>query len=82
MKTLAYKAIYKLYERITHDIKLMQPLKVVVDCGNGIAGNVTPQLLKKLNCKVIEFFYKVGGNFPNHHPEPRNLHDLIDIVHT
>ncbi len=70
-------------ERITHDIKLSRSLKVVIDCGNGIAGNVAPLLLKKLNCEVIELYCEVDGNFPNHHPdpsEPENLHDLINAV--
>jgi len=70
-------------ERITSDIKLARPLKVVVDCGNGIAGSVAPQLLKKLGCEVIELFCEVDGNFPNHHPdpsEPKNLQDLIKTV--
>ncbi|MDM8545767.1 phosphomannomutase/phosphoglucomutase [Candidatus Venteria ishoeyi] len=73
-------------QRILSDVKLHkdhQPLRVVVDCGNGAAGELTPQLLKKMGCEVIELYCEVDGNFPNHHPDPtrpENLHDLIQRV--
>jgi phosphomannomutase/phosphoglucomutase len=70
-------------ERICGDITIGKPLKVVVDCGNGVAGGVVPKLLDKLGCSVIELFCEVDGNFPNHHPDPskpENLKDLIDAV--
>lgn len=69
--------------RITDDIKLKRSLHVVVDCGNGAAGSVAPQLLKALGCKVTELYCEVDGNFPNHHPDPsqpENLQDLIQKV--
>jgi phosphomannomutase/phosphoglucomutase len=70
-------------ERIRSDVTLARPLKVVVDCGNGVAGGVIPQLLSGLGCEVIELFCDVDGNFPNHHPDPskaENLEDLIGAV--
>lgn len=70
-------------ERIVSDIALAQGLKVVVDCGNGIAGAVAPQLLEDLGCEVIPLYCDVDPNFPNHHPdpaEPANLGDLIAKV--
>jgi phosphomannomutase/phosphoglucomutase len=70
-------------ERIRSDVKLERPLRVVVDCGNGVAGVVAPQLLKALGCEVTELFCEVDGNFPNHHPDPskpENLKDLINAV--
>jgi phosphomannomutase/phosphoglucomutase len=69
--------------RIAQDVKLQRPLRVVVDCGNGIAGGVAPQLLRALGCEVIELFCEVDGHFPNHHPDPsvpENLQDLIAAV--
>ena len=69
--------------RVLGDIKLPNQLKVVVDCGNGVAGVIAPQLLKKLGCDVIELFCEVDGNFPNHHPDPsqpKNLEDMIRAV--
>lgn len=69
--------------RIAQDVKLQRPLRVVVDCGNGIAGCVAPQLLRTLGCEVTELFCEVDGHFPHHHPdpsEPKNLQDLILAV--
>ncbi len=71
--------------QITGDVALTQPLKVAVDCGNGVAGKVAPQLLQALGCEVIGLYCKVDGNFPNHHPDPskpENLQELIELVKT
>jgi phosphomannomutase/phosphoglucomutase len=73
----------KYVERILSDVKLKRPLKVVVDCGNGVAGVVVPKLIQALGCQVIELFCNVDGKFPNHHPDPsqpENLRDLIEAV--
>jgi phosphomannomutase/phosphoglucomutase len=66
-------------ERISSDIKLAKPLKVVIDCGNGVAGAVAPQLLRALGCEVSELFCDVDGNFPNHHPDPSKPENLLDL---
>jgi len=66
---------------VLNDIKLPTQLKVVVDCGNGVAGVIAPQLLKKLGCDVIELFCEVDGNFPNHHPDPSQPKNLEDMIH-
>ena len=58
-------------------------MKIVVDAGNGTAGLVAPDILRKLGCQVIELFCKPDGNFPNHHPDPTipdNLKLLIETV--
>ena len=55
-------------------------LKVVVDCGNGAAGIIAPDLLKAVGCEVIEIFCDVDGNFPNHHPDPGKEKNLVDLV--
>lgn len=60
-------------------------VKVVVDAGNGTAGPVIHQLLKRLNVDVTELFFEMDGRFPNHHPDPTvpdNLKDLRDAVRT
>jgi phosphomannomutase/phosphoglucomutase len=70
-------------QRISCDIKLARPLKIAIDCGNGVGGAVAPKLFKALGCEVIELFCEVDGRFPNHHPdpaEPGNLQDLIKCV--
>ena len=69
--------------RIVGDIKLKRSLRVVIDCGSGIAGVVAPELLRRLGCEVIELFCEVDGRFPHHHPDPsvpENLTDLIQAV--
>jgi len=65
--------------RITGDIKLTKPMKVIVDCGNGVAGGVAPQLLRALGCEVTELFCDVDGTFPNHHPDPSKPENLVDL---
>ncbi|MCU7844123.1 MAG: phosphomannomutase/phosphoglucomutase [Candidatus Thiodiazotropha sp. (ex Monitilora ramsayi)] len=57
-------------ERIVSDIRLGQPMKVVVDCGNAAASVVAPELYRQLGCEVIELYCTVDGSFPNHHPDP------------
>ncbi|HET6591895.1 MAG TPA: phosphomannomutase/phosphoglucomutase, partial [Xanthomonadales bacterium] len=70
-------------ERIAGDIQLERPLKVVVDCGNGIGGVCAADTLRAIGAEVLPLFDEVDGNFPNHHPdpsEPENLKDLIEAV--
>ena len=69
--------------RVACGVKLARPMKIAIDCGNGVAGAVAPQLFRALGCEVTELFCEVDGTFPNHHPdpaEPKNLRDLIDCV--
>lgn len=73
--TAAYQA------RIVSDIKLQRPMKIVVDCGNGIAGATAPSIFRAIGCDVIELFSEVDGNFPNHHPDPSKLDNLKDLLH-
>ncbi len=70
-------------DQILDDINLSRPLKVVVDCGNGVAGRFAPQLFEKLGCEVISIYCNIDGTFPNHSPnpcDPENLKELIEKV--
>ncbi len=67
-------------ERITRNITLDKPLHIVVDAGNGIAGNIAPKLYEQLGVKVTKLFCLVDGNFPNHHPDPAKLDNLKDLI--
>ncbi len=67
--------------RITSDIKLARPMKIVVDCGNGVAGELAPLLLRTLGCEVSELFCEIDGTFPNHHPDPSQPENLEDLIH-
>ena len=66
-------------KRILDDISIQRPLKVVVDCGNGIAGVTAPSVLSQLGCEVIPLYCEVDGRFPNHHPDPSVEANLIDL---
>ncbi len=68
------------FKQIRDDIALAKPLKVVVDCGNGAAGVIAPQLIEALGCEVIPLFCDVDGNFPNHHPDPGKPENLVDLI--
>lgn len=67
-------------KRITDDVMLLKKLRVVIDCGNGAAGAVAPQLMRELGCDVIDLFCEVDGNFPNHHPDPSRPENLQDLI--
>lgn len=70
-------------EHISNDIALAKPMRIVVDCGNGVGGVIGPKLLEALGCTVIPLYCDVDGTFPNHHPDPgkpENLQDLIARV--
>ena len=67
-------------DRIVADVKLARPMKLVVDCGNGIAGASAPALFRALGCEVTELFSEVDGNFPTHHPDPSKPENLQDLM--
>ena len=67
-------------DRIVGDIKLARPMKVVVDCGNGVAGASAPEIFRAIGCEVIELFTEVDGRFPNHHPDPSKPDNLRDVI--
>jgi phosphomannomutase/phosphoglucomutase len=68
------------FKRITTDVKLARPMKIAVDCGNGVAGAFAPLLYRMLGCEVIELFCDVDGTFPNHHPDPAHPENLQDLI--
>ena len=66
--------------RIIGDVKLARPLKITVDCGNGVAGDFAATLYRGIGCEVTEMFCEVDGHFPNHHPDPSDPHNLQDLI--
>ena len=72
------KAAY--IERIVSDVRLARPLKIVMDCGNGVAGAVAPELFARLGCEIVPLFCEVDGSFPNHHPDPSKPENLADVI--
>jgi phosphomannomutase/phosphoglucomutase len=78
LRTADVRAAY--LDRIVGDVKLARPMKIVVDCGNGVAGSIAPELYRRLGCTVDELFCEVDGTFPNHHPDPSQPHNLRDVI--
>jgi phosphomannomutase/phosphoglucomutase len=66
--------------RVTGDVRLARPMKIVIDCGNGVAGAIAPELFRALGCELVELFCEVDGNFPNHHPDPSKPENLQDVI--
>ncbi|HBR06514.1 MAG TPA: phosphomannomutase, partial [Desulfovibrio sp.] len=55
---------------LSSQLRLSRPMTVVVDGGNGAAGEITAQLLERVGCTVHRLFCEPDGTFPNHHPDP------------
>jgi phosphomannomutase/phosphoglucomutase len=69
-------------ERIAGDVKLARPMRIAVDCGNGVAGMLAPRLFRRLGCEVTELYCEVDGRFPNHHPDPAQPENLVELIQT
>ncbi|MFN2644763.1 MAG: phosphomannomutase/phosphoglucomutase [Burkholderiales bacterium] len=69
-------------ERIARDVKLARPMRIAVDCGNGVAGMLAPRLYRRLGCEVTELYCEVDGRFPNHHPDPAQPENLAELIQT
>lgn len=67
-------------DRIVGDVRLARPMKIVVDCGNGVAGELAPELFRRMGCEVIPLYCEIDGNFPNHHPDPSKPENLRDLI--
>ncbi|MCL2075056.1 MAG: phosphomannomutase/phosphoglucomutase [Betaproteobacteria bacterium] len=67
-------------ERIVSDIAFSRPMKIVMDCGNGVAGAVAPELFRRMGCEVEPLFCEVDGSFPNHHPDPSRPENLQELI--
>ncbi len=65
---------------IAERVKLARPMKIALDCGNGVGGVVAARLFKALGCEVDMLFEDVDGSFPNHHPDPAEPHNLQDLI--
>ncbi|MGY4876914.1 phosphomannomutase/phosphoglucomutase [Vreelandella aquamarina] len=67
-------------QRVIGDINVKRPIKAVVDCGNGVAGEMGPQLIERLGVETIPLFADIDGTFPNHHPDPGKPENLKDLI--
>jgi phosphomannomutase / phosphoglucomutase len=69
--------------RVASDVQLERRIRIVIDCGNGVAGALAPEVLGAIGADVEPLYCEVDGTFPNHHPDPSdpaNLKDLITAV--
>ncbi len=67
-------------ERVVGDVKLARPMKIAIDCGNGVTGEIAPKLFRQLGCEVTALYSEIDGRFPNHHPDPSQPKNLADLV--
>jgi phosphomannomutase/phosphoglucomutase len=81
-KTTVYSPVTDYINRIVSDVKIKRPMKIAIDCGNGVGGIAAPALFRALGCDVVELFCDVDGHFPNHHPDPADPDNLQDLIHT
>lgn len=56
-----------------------RPLKIAIDTGNGVMGDILPSLLKSLPLKVVPLFFKPDGRFPNHEANPLKEENIKDL---
>ncbi len=79
--SLREEAIIPLYQDyLRKNLVVDQPIRLVMDCGNGTAGLVAPELFRSLGCLVEVLYGEPDGTFPNHHPDPTipaNVQELI-----
>ncbi|MCY3884367.1 MAG: phosphomannomutase/phosphoglucomutase [Gammaproteobacteria bacterium] len=70
-------------KRVLEDVHVHPPIRIGIDCGNGVTGVVAPKLFEDLGCETHAIHSIPDGTFPNHHPDPvkpENLRDLIELV--
>jgi phosphomannomutase/phosphoglucomutase len=65
---------------LCEDIQVSRELKIVVDCGNGAAGEIAPKIFAELGCEVVPLYCEVDGSFPNHDPDPGKPENLADLI--
>src|SRR3989344_2174117 len=76
--SVADKYLKKLFSLI--DVKKIKPMKIAIDAGNGMAGNILPQLLRRLpQIKAVPLFFDIDMTFPNHEANPLKEETLKDL---
>ena len=65
---------------IISSVKLNKQLNISIDCGNGSAGIIAKEVYERLGCNVRELYGDVDGQFPNHHPDPSKVENMLDLI--
>jgi len=64
------------------DVDKIEPFKVVIDAGNGMAGKIMPLLTAGLPLNIIPLNFKLDGNFPAHPSNPLLSESQKEICET
>lgn len=64
---------------VVDDIKLAKPLRIGLDCGNGVTSVLAESLFKSIGCEVHPLFCELDGRFPNHSPDPTEPENLVAL---
>jgi phosphomannomutase/phosphoglucomutase len=82
--SLEERDVVPAYQQYMADtVRLVRPLRVGLDAGNGTGGWLALPILRQMGCQVYDLYCDIDGSFPNHEPDPtipENLADLIDLV--
>jgi phosphomannomutase / phosphoglucomutase len=66
-------------KHILENIRLQRKVRVAMDCGNGTACLIAPELITALGAEVTRLYCDMDGTFPNHHPDPTVMENLADL---
>ena len=66
----------KYIARIHDDLSINISQKIIIDCMNGVTGNVIKDIVNSFNISSDLINEKVDGNFPNCHPDPTKEENL------
>jgi phosphomannomutase len=56
------------------------PLRVAIDCGNGMGAVGLTPLLERLPLSVERLYFEPDGTFPNHEADPLKTENLKDVI--
>ena len=69
-------------DHLVKNARALKKKRIVIDSGNGTASTVAPELFRRLGAEVTELFCELDGRFPNHHPDPTVVENLVDLIKT
>ena len=75
-----YNILSEYNQMIEEKINIERPMKVVMDCGNAAGCINAPSVFNGLGIETKELYCDPDGTFPNHHPDPTIVENLVDLV--
>jgi phosphomannomutase len=62
------------------DVKIIKPMTIAFDAGNGMAGETIPRVFKYLpQISVVPLYFELDGTFPNHPASPIEPENMVDL---